>query len=178
MRLLITGRQLTVTPGLRQLLETKLEKVERLLNDNALSAQVVLNRQRHRHLTEIALHARGDHVLTGLGEGTTWPEAIAAAVDKVAQQAQKLKEKWGKRRRPSRSARDLEAVAAATPKPKPTPAPRIARYPIKPMTIADAAQRLQRSDEAFLVFRNALDDALLIAYRRKDGRVALINPDA
>jgi putative sigma-54 modulation protein len=178
-RLLITGRQLTVTPGLRQLLETKLDRVGRLLNDDALSAQVVLNRQRHRHLTEITLHARGDHLLTGLGEGTSWPESIAAGVEKVSQQAHKLKGRLGPRRRSARSMRQMDGAAAAPAgRAKSAPAPRISRYPVKPMSIDEAAARLNRTGDAFVVFRNALDDAVLIAYRRKDGRIALIDPDS
>ena len=32
-------------------------------------------------------------------------------------------------------------------------------------------------DDAFLVFRNADDDAVNILYRRKDGNIGLIEPD-
>jgi putative sigma-54 modulation protein len=172
---------MTVTPGLQRLLERKLARVWRLLNDSAVSGQAVLRMQKRRHLTEISIHARGDHMLTGLGEGDTWPESVAAAVDKVTQQAQKLKERWDTRRRRGQPARLVPAVLeaqAANSRPSPRRRPRVGRYPIKPMTVDDAAVKLERSGEAFVVFRNALDDALLIAYRRKDGRVALINPEA
>ena len=39
MRLELTGRHVDITPGLRRLVEGKLAKLERLLNDSAVSAQ-------------------------------------------------------------------------------------------------------------------------------------------
>ena len=45
------------------------------------------------------LHARGDHMLHGEGEGATWATALRAAVDKVDQQAHTVKGKWQDRRR-------------------------------------------------------------------------------
>jgi putative sigma-54 modulation protein len=62
----------------------------------------------------------------------------------------------------------------------PAAAPRIVRanrYAVKPMSIEDAAMRLDEVDDAFLVFRNADDDAVNILYRRKDGNIGLIEPD-
>ena len=39
MRLELTGRHIDITPGLRQLSKSKLARLERLLNDRAVSAQ-------------------------------------------------------------------------------------------------------------------------------------------
>ena len=42
MRLELTGRHVDITPSLRRLVDKKLARLERMLNDSALSAQVVL----------------------------------------------------------------------------------------------------------------------------------------
>ena len=94
MRVDITGRHLDITPGLRQLIDKSLAKVERLLNDRAVSATVVLTKERYRHKTEIVVHAKGDHILSGVGEGNTWPLSIRKAAAKIDHQSQKLKSKW------------------------------------------------------------------------------------
>jgi putative sigma-54 modulation protein len=52
-----------------------------------------------------------------------------------------------------------------------------ARYAVKPMSIEDAAQRLEGGAESFLVFRNQDTEAVGILYRRKDGNLGLIEPD-
>lgn len=171
----ITGRHVDVTPPLRRLIEQALKKLERILNDRAVSATVTLTKEKYRHIAEFIIHARGDHMLTGSGQGNSWPLAVRQAAQKVEQQAQKLKSKWTDGRH--RSARATEGGAPA--KPDGTPAPRVVRgrYPIKPMSVEDAALRLESGSETFVVFRDAESDGLNILYRRKDGNLALIEPD-
>jgi putative sigma-54 modulation protein len=170
----ITGRHVEVTPPLRRLVEQALAKLERILNDRAISATVTLTKEKYRHMAEIILHARGDHTLTGAGQGNTWPLAVRQAQQKVEQQAKKLKSKWTDGRH--RSARAERGAGAPPPA---QPASRIVRgrYPIKPMSVDDAALRLDGGAEAFVVFRDADNDRLNILYRRKDGHFGLMTVD-
>jgi putative sigma-54 modulation protein len=174
----ITGRHVSVTPPLRRLVDQALTKLERILNDRAVSATVTLTKEKYRHIAEFIVHARGDHTLTGVGQGNTWPLAVRQAAQKVEQQAQKLKSKWtGGRHRSARAGgRDGRVPAALEPAPA---APRVVRgrYPIKPMSVEDAALRLEGGGETFVVFRDAESDSVNILYRRKDGNLALIEPD-
>src|SRR5262245_41551522 len=98
MRLELTGRHVDVTPPLRRLVEGKLAKLERLLNHRALSAHAVLTREKHRHRAEITLHARGERFLHGVGDSSAWEPSIAQAIEKITQQAQKVKGKWQPRK--------------------------------------------------------------------------------
>ena len=132
--------------------------------------------EEYRHIAELNVHARGDHTLTGVGQGNTWPLAIRQAQQKVEQQAKKLKSKWTDgRHRAARSG----ASAAPTPAAERAPAGRIVRgrYPIKPMSVEDAALRLEGGSETFVVFRDADNDSVTILYRRKDGNLALIETE-
>src|SRR5215831_10903563 len=90
----ITGRHVEVTPPLRRLVEQALSKLERILNDRAVSATATLTKEKYRHIAEIIVHARADHTLTGVGQGNTWPLAVRQAEAKVEIQAQRLKSKW------------------------------------------------------------------------------------
>jgi putative sigma-54 modulation protein len=176
MRLDITGRHVEIGSSLRQLIQKRLAKLERLLNDNAVSGQVILTKEKYRHRTEVIVHARGDHTLRGLGEGTAWPISIRDAVTKIEQQAQKLKGKWGDRKRQAAPRR----IVATAPEPAANATKRIvraARYPVKPMSVDDAALRVDSGPETFVVFRNAETDAVSILYRRSDGNYGLIEPD-
>jgi putative sigma-54 modulation protein len=171
----ITGRHVEVTPPLRRLVEQALAKLERILNDRAVSATVTLTKEKYRHMAEIIVHARGDHTLTGAGQGNTWPLAVRQAQQKVEQQAKKLKSKWTDGRH--RSARaERVAAGAAAPAHQATRIVR-GRYPIKPMSVEDAALRLDGGAEAFVVFRDADNDRLNILYRRKDGHFGLMTVD-
>jgi putative sigma-54 modulation protein len=176
MRVDITGRHIDITPGIRQLIDKSLARVERVLNDNAVSATVVLTKEKYRHKTEVVVHAKGDHIMSGIGEGNTWPLSIRKAAAKIEHQAQTLKSRWteGKRQRKNNRA---VAVAAI---PEPPPARRVVRatrYAVKPMSIDDATERLDAVPETFVVFRNADTDAISVLFRRKDGHLGLIEPD-
>src|SRR6476660_9756540 len=99
MRFELTGRHVDITPALRRLVEGKLARLERVLNDSAVSAQAVLTREKHRHRTDITLHARGEKFLHGVGDSTSWEASLTAAIGKISQQAQKVKGKWQGRKR-------------------------------------------------------------------------------
>ena len=179
MRVDITGRHVEITPALKNLITKRLGTLERVLNDAAVSALIIVTKEKYRHRVEMVIHARGNQTLSGLGEGTGWPLAIRQAAQKIEQQAKKLKGKWNDRKRQSakvvrhrKVANDHEAPAAAGPR-----IVRATRYAVKPMSVDDAALRLDAVDDAFVVFRNADDDAVNILYRRKDGNIGLIEPD-
>src|SRR2546430_12994739 len=99
MRLELTGRHIEITAVLRRLVDTKLAKLERLLNDSAVSAQAVLTREKHRHRADITLHARGEKFLHGVGNSGSWETSVTEAIDKITQQAQRVKGKWQERKR-------------------------------------------------------------------------------
>jgi putative sigma-54 modulation protein len=175
MRLDITGRHVDITPTVRQLLTKRLARLERVLNDAAVSAIITLTKEKYRLRTEIAVHTKGDHVLRGNGEGNAWPISVRQATEKIEQQAQKLKGKWNGRKRKGAGSR----VVPAAP-PEAVPGPRIiraTRYAVKPMSLEDAALRVDGANDTFVVFRNADTDAVSILYRRKDGNLGLIEPD-
>jgi putative sigma-54 modulation protein len=173
MRLDITGRHVEITPPVRQLITKRLSRLERLLNDAAVSAIITLTKEKYRLRTEIAVHTKGDHVLRGNGEGNAWAISIRQATEKIEQQAQTLKGKWDGRKRKA-------APRVVTPPPEAPATPRIVRatrYPVKPMSLEDAALRVDGAGDSFVVFRNADTDAVSILYRRKDGNLGLIEPD-
>jgi putative sigma-54 modulation protein len=48
----------------------------------------------------------------------------------------------------------------------------------KPMSVDDAAIQIGDSDREFLVFRNADTERLNVVYKRKDGNIGWIEPEA
>ena len=128
-------------------------------------------------LTELVVHAKGDHILSGIGEGNTWPLSIRKAAAKIEHQAQKLKSKWTEGKRQRKNNRAVTVGAEPTPAPPAGLAVRMTRYAVKPMSVDDAAVRLERVSENFVVLRNADTDAISVLFRRKDGNLGLIEPD-
>ncbi len=116
MRLALTGRHVDITPALQRLAERKIGKLDRLLNDGIVSAQVVLTLEKRRHVVDIRAHARGGHVLHGLGDADAWESSFADAIEKIAQQLQKVKGKWQERKRRAAPAKVMGASAAPPPR--------------------------------------------------------------
>ena len=52
------------------------------------------------------------------------------------------------------------------------------RYEVKPMSVDEAALEVADGDDAFLVFRNAATDSINVLFRRPDGNLGLIEPEA
>src|SRR5262245_42483446 len=124
MRLELTGRHIEITPTLRRLVEGKLRKLERLLNDSAVSAQAALTRAKHRHRADRTLHTRGEKFLHGNGDTGTWETSVGEAIEKLTQQAQKVKGKWQERKRRGGGREEPAAEAAAAPVVEAAPTPR------------------------------------------------------
>jgi putative sigma-54 modulation protein len=184
MRLELTGRHITITPAVRRLIEQRLAPMLRLLNDNAVSAQVVLTKEKTRVHAEVTLHARGDHFLHGEATGRDVDTALSAAADKVDRQVRSLKSRWnkGKRQRQgissARAASPRSDRAPAAPEPRALRIVRARRYEVKPMSVDEAALEVVDGNGAFLVFRNAATDTINVLFRRSDGNLGLIEPEA
>jgi len=189
MRLELTGRHVDITPALRRLVDTKLAKLERLLNDSAVSAQAVLTNEKRRRRADITVHARGEKFLHGVGNSATWEMSVGEAIDKIAQQAQKVKGKWQERKRRGRRAPlaiDQPEAVAVVPAPPGAPAsrprmPRIlraTRQAIKAMSVADAAREVDASGDAVVVFRDQETAAISVLYRRRNGELTLVETEA
>jgi ribosomal subunit interface protein len=189
MRLELTGRHTDISPALRRLVDVRIAKLERILNNGAVSAQVVLTRERFRHRTEITLHTRGERFLHGVGKAPSWEVSVGEAADKIAQQAQKLKGKWQERKRRGRPVPDaiVEAPAerlaaqkvapAATVRARMPPILRTSRQTVKPMSVVNAAREVIASEEGVVVFRDPQTVAISVLYRRANGELVLIETE-
>lgn len=193
MRLELRGHHVDVTPGLRRFVEEKLSKLERLLNDRAVSAQAVLTMERHRHVTDITLHARGERFLHGLGNSGNWETSLTQAIAKISHQAQKLKTRQKEKRHnlkaPSpeplepivkrgRAKKPAGDATARRPRSRVPRVLRASREALKPMSLEDAAREVDAGGDGVVVFRNAQSRVVSVMYRRPNGELALVETEA
>jgi putative sigma-54 modulation protein len=188
MRLELTGRHVDITPAVRRIVDGKLARLDRMLNDSALSAQVVITREKYGSRADVTLHARGEKFLHGVGKGTTLQASMGQAVEKIVQQAQKVKGKWQERKR--RGTVKGEPIAGEQPQAvtvRPEPAarrvavrmPRIlraSRQTIKAMSVADAAREID-GGSGIVVFRDAETAGIAVLYRTAAGELTLVETE-
>ena len=188
MRLELTGRNVDITAGVRRIVEAKLARIERMLNNSAVSAQVVLSREKTGSRADVTLHARGEKFLHGAGRGENFGAAMTAAVEKLANQAQTVKGKWQERKRRGPKAAAVpvpaEALPAAeeeTPKKRARARmPRIlqaSRQTIRNMSVGDAANLIDGGDGA-VIFRDTETSRIAVLYRSPGGDLTLIETEA
>jgi putative sigma-54 modulation protein len=177
----IIGRNVQVDDRLRKLVEKKLPKLGRFLEE-PVEIRVTLAAEKHTHVAELhASHRFGVLQATEETEGN-FLDAVNRVLERVAEQARRSHEKVvDKRRRADRNNHHRWPVevleqgsvgGGAVPRVIET-----SHLPIKPMTIDEAALELEGTEQGFVVFRDAASDRLSVLYKRKDQNYGLIAPE-
>ncbi len=178
MQIDFTGRQMEITPDLRQYTEERLGKLTRLLHDR-FSIHVILTAEKHRRTAEITLKFR-DHTLVGIQETADARCSINSALDKLEGQAVRLLERRRTRKRRPRptSAILLNVLGAGRVNHEEHRVLETERIPIKPLAVEEAIEALDLTRSGLVVFRNSETERVNILYRRHDGNLALIEPES
>ena len=189
----VTGRNYEVTPADRELLDKKLAKIAEKLFDDVIEIRCVLEVQKYRYICEILITGKEHDVKTVQDSDDSMQDAINAALDHIKRQAQKNRKKIRDHHRDRSKVTDWTVNVlepgnlresgngggnnnAATQ----TGNPRIIKstsLPIRPMSIEEAALRLDESKNEFIVFRDLDTDRVSVIYRRRDNNLGLIAPE-
>ena len=184
----IIGRNFEVTPDIRDLIDKKLAKIIDKLFDDVIDTRVVLQVEKYRNLCEIIIVGKEHDVKSEQESGESMQDAINQALDHVKRQAQKNRETIRDHHRKDGSRNKSEgvtewAVNVLEPgKLRETGGggPRIIstnNLPIRPMSIEEAALRLDDSKNEFIVFRDLDTDRISVIYKRRDSNLGLIAPE-
>jgi putative sigma-54 modulation protein len=181
MKVDITGRHIEITEPIRRFATDRLERL-RGIADEVMEAHMVLTVERHhqRHIAEVNIKTRHDFH-HGEEVSTDMYTSIAAVLDKVEKQILRSKGRNQARKRRSNGAAITPASVIEIEETLGQKLPRIIRthdVAAKPMSVDDAAVEIGDSDRDFLVFRNAETERLNVVYKRKDGNIGWIEPEA
>lgn len=87
----ITGRQMDITPALRDYVNSKVAKAEKYIS-RSFGAHVILEVDKLRHIAEIILNVKGAQI-TAREEADEMYASIDGAMSKVEQQLRRYKSK-------------------------------------------------------------------------------------
>jgi putative sigma-54 modulation protein len=173
MKIEFTGRQTEITPAVRRMAEGKLQKLARLL-PAVTRAHVILTADKHRQIAEVSVRSRH----ADLSATAVTNDARLSVSDAIA----RLERQAEKQRTRRRIRKGAESPRLATPRPeKAVGGPRVIRTRragVKPMTLDEAAMELSDRRDAVLVYRDATTERVSVLFRRPDGNIGLIEPEA
>jgi putative sigma-54 modulation protein len=171
-----TGRQVEISPDLQLYTETRLRKIVRLMGDE-FGVHVILTAEKHRRTAEFTLKFR-QHTVVGVEESADIRNSINGAIDKLARQAVRLLERRRTKRRPKpTSAVVLNILGTGQVDHDEHRIVHSERVPLKPMSIEEAIDSLDRSRAGAVVFRNPESERVNVIYHRPDGHLGLIEPE-
>jgi putative sigma-54 modulation protein len=183
----ITGRNFEVTPDIRKLLESKIAKVQDRLFDDVIDVRCVLQVQKYRNICEILIVGKEHDVKVVQESDESMQDAINLALDHLKRQAQKNRKKIRDHHRKDGNIKSHVtewAVQVLEPgrlrETGDHNRPRIIKtnnLPIRPMSIEEAALRLDDSKNEFIVFRDLDTDKVAVMYKRRDNNIGLISPE-
>ena len=186
----IIGRNFAVTPDIRTLIDRKLAKIVDKLFDDVIEIRCVLQVQKYRNICEILIVGKEHDVKSVQESGDSMQDAINAAIDHLKRQAQKNRKKIRDHHRKDGNHAKVDRVTEwAVQVLEPgrlhqgrgaSRTPRIVKtnsLPIRPMSIEEAALRLDDSKNEFIVFRDLDTDRVSVIYKRRDNNLGLIAPE-
>jgi putative sigma-54 modulation protein len=183
----ISGRNFEITPDIRAMLETKLSKIEDKLFNDVIDVRVVLQVEKYRNICEILITGKDHDVKSVQESDESMQDAINSALDHVKRQAQKNRKKIRDHHRADGNGfKDVNEWSVQVLEPgqlredTEARAPRIIKtnsIAIRPMSIEEAALRLDDSKNEFIVFRDIDNDKVSVIYKRRDNNLGLIAPE-
>jgi putative sigma-54 modulation protein len=192
MKLVIHGRNLEVTPAIREYTETKLSRAISNFGDMVREADVHLSVARNprvpQQIAEVTMYANGT-VIRAQERSENLYASIDLVAGKLSRQLNRFKERVHERSHGPvhRSARDEEAGAAALPPPGsplteglqpevPQRGVRRKYFAMPPMSLEEALHQLELIDHDFYVFREVETGQIQVVYHRNHGGFGVIQP--
>ena len=180
MKLTITAKNMTVTPGITARIEKKTERMSRYLRADT-EMQIRMHKEKNGMRTVEITVPMGNNVILRAEASTdnNLFMAIDEALAKMERQIHRHRTKLSKRLRE-------DAFTVAEPEyleetEAEEEAPQVVRrkqFPVRPMSVEDAILQMELLGHSFFVFVDIDTERTNVIYLRKDGTIGLLEPEA
>lgn len=176
MKFIIIGKNIDVTPGLKEAVESKLGKLERYFTPDT-EIHVTLSVQKERQKIEVTIPVKGGLIRSEQVSSDMYV-SIDLVEEVIERQLRKYKNKLVARHQEGGNFKqeffDSETTIEDDDEIKIV---RTKKFGIKPMFPEDACVQMELLGHDFFVFSNADTDEVNVVYRRKNGTFGLIEPE-
>ena len=173
MRMTISGKNMVVTDGLRNVLEKKIQKLDKYF-DPSTDVTATLSVEKNRHILEVTIPINGA-ILRAEESTDDMYNTIDRVMEKLEKQIERHRTKLEKRMKNGSFKFDPSGYVSQeeTPEPKLV---RTKRFAMKPMPVEEALLQMELLGHNFFVFFNGETEEVNVVYKRKDGNYGLIEP--
>ncbi len=192
----VIGRNVLVTPAMKQHAIDKLAKIERLQN-HVMDIHVVMDIQHLDHTVSIVASFSHFKVKAEATSSDMYA-SIDLAVDRLQKQLTKWKDRIHSHMQKKLSVVDMEVNVLQRPyneldefnadieiQNKEEAASKVTlpkvtgkkTLPLKELTTQEAIMKMELSNDSFLIYRSEEDKKLKVIYRREDGNYGIIQPE-
>ena len=176
MKFIIIGKNIDVTPGLREAVESKLGKLERYFTPDT-EIHVTLSVQKERQKIEVTIPVKGG-IIRSEQESNDMYVSIDLVEEVIERQLRKYKNKLvAKHQEGSNFKEEFIETEDNAEDDGEIRIVRTKKFGFKPMSPEDACVQMELLGHDFYVFCNAETDEVNVVYRRKNGTFGLIEPE-
>ena len=174
MNIIIIGKNIDVTPGLREAVEEKIGKLEKYFTPDT-EVHVTLSVEKDRQKIEVTIPVKGS-VIRSEQVSNDMYVSIDLVEEIIERQLKKYKNKIADGKYGSGSLKE-EFMEKEYEEDDEIKIVRSKRFDIKPMYPEDACVQMELLGHSFFVFVNAETDQVSVVYKRKGGTYGLIEAD-
>ncbi len=175
----ITAKGMVITPGITKRIEKKTATMSRYLRADT-EVFIKLRKERDERICEITVPMGGNVTLRS--ESASKDNlfmSIDSALAKLEKQILRHRTKLDKRLREDVDLSETEYIEdPAVYGEGEKEVVRHKTYPVRPMSMEDAALQMELLGHAFFVFVNQDTDRVNVLYARKDGNLGVLEPEA
>ena len=174
MKIIISGRNMDVTPGLRSAVEGKIGKLEKYFTDDT-EVFVTLSVEKDRQKIEVTIPVKGSIIRSEQTSNDMYV-SIDLVEEIIERQLRKYKTKLiaqhqsGGSFKPSFAENEYDEEEEVR-------IVRTKKFDIKPMYPEDACVQMELLGHSFFVFNNAETGQVNVVYKRKGNTYGLIEPE-
>ncbi len=177
MEIRLTGQNIELTPAVRSHVERKMERLTRhfpsIMETIVEIAEEKTKSPQQQFLVRVNVSGNGIR-LHGEERGADLFQAINRVAALMVRQLEDEKGKlYEKHRKVSPRSQAIAAETAGST----FPVVKVKRFPMKPMSVIEAAEEMESLGHSFFLFLNADTGELNVLYERRDGNYGLIEPE-
>lgn len=174
MKMIISGKNIDVTPGLRSAVEAKLGKLERYFTADT-EIYVTLSVEKDRQKIEVTIPMKGN-IIRSEQTSSDMYVSIDLVEEIIERQLRRYKTKLIAQQQVAASFQP-DYLEADEEEEEEVKIVRTKKFDIKPMYPEDACVQMELLGHSFYVFCNAETDQVNVVYRRKGNTYGLIEPE-